>query len=345
VCRRGWSALGQPNLATWSAKGVGDFNGDGADDILWQHQTNGSVGTWLVKNAKYNGWYGLGQTNAAIWTVKGVGDFNGDGTDDILWHSQTNGTVGTWLVKNASYNGWTSFGYADPAAWSVTGTGRFNADSVSDVLLQNASIGTVRSWFVKNAANIGSADLGSPNPLTWNLAGTQIKKLVVSGMLAAGGAADASAETGSLTEAELTPIVEQAIARWIQAGLDASMAAKLRSVQFVVGDLAGAALGYASEEANRVYLDINAAGRGWYVDATPATDEEYAGVEGGLRAVDSRAVDRIDLLTVVEHELGHILGFDDLDALAENQLMNGTLGVGARVNPYLKSVDLALASA
>ena len=51
-----------------------------------------------------------------------------------------------------------------------------------------------------------------------------------------------------------------------------------------------------------------------------------------LQAVDPRAVDRIDLLTVVEHELGHIAGLDDLDALADD-LMSGVLGVGVRRSP------------
>ena len=51
-----------------------------------------------------------------------------------------------------------------------------------------------------------------------------------------------------------------------------------------------------------------------------------------LRAIDPRAVDRIDLLTVVEHELGHVAGLGDLDASADN-LMSGVLGVGVRWNP------------
>ena len=35
---------------------------------------------------------------------------------------------------------------------------------------------------------------------------------------------------------------------------------------------------------------------------------------------------------VVEHELGHVAGLGDLDALANN-LMIGTLGIGNRRNP------------
>ena len=50
-----------------------------------------------------------------------------------------------------------------------------------------------------------------------------------------------------------------------------------------------------------------------------------------LRAVDPRAIDRIDLLTVVEHELGHMLGLSDL-ASSANDLMSRTLSVGVRRN-------------
>ena len=128
--------------------------------------------------------------------------------------------------------------------------------------------------------------------------------------------------------------------------MDAATLEKLAHVQFVITDLPGADLGEAVAAANRVYLDTNAAGNGWFIDPTPATDEEFAatGSSRQLQAVDPRAVDRIDLLTVVEHELGHVAGFDDLDALADN-LMSGVLGTGIRRNPYPDCADMALASA
>ena len=73
-------------------------------------------------------------------------------------------------------------------------------------------------------------------------------------------------------------------------------------------------------------IDRNAAGYGWFVDPTPTLDEEFAssGTSGQLTAVDPQAVDRIDLLTVVEHELGHIVGLKDIDAVSDD-VMSGVL--------------------
>ena len=50
---------------------------------------------------------------------------------------------------------------------------------------------------------------------------------------------------------------------------------------------------------------------------------------GETVALDPKAVDRIDLLTVVEHELGHMLGLSDLDA-SVGSLMSGQLANGTR---------------
>ena len=62
-----------------------------------------------------------------------------------------------------------------------------------------------------------------------------------------------------------------------------------------------------------------------------------------LRATDPRAVDRVDLLTVVEHELGHIAGLDDLDASIAG-LMHGQLATGVRRTVGTKEIDAVLAA-
>ena len=78
--------------------------------------------------------------------------------------------------------------------------------------------------------------------------------------------------------------------------------------------------------------------RGWFVDATPGGDEEFALRDGRLQAIDASLADeRVDLLTVVAHELGHVLGLDDLDAGEE--LMAGALSPGVRRLPTDSILD------
>ena len=151
----------------------------------------------------------------------------------------------------------------------------------------------------------------------------------------------AAASAPTLTQAQLAPIVQQALAQWGSTGLSAADVEKLRQVQFVVTDLSGSQLGEAA--GNVIYLDANAAGEGWFVDPTPAQNEEFSASTGSqqLHAIDPRALDRIDLLTVVEHELGHVLGLNDLNALADD-VMDGVLGVGVR--RLASHVDAALVS-
>ena len=87
----------------------------------------------------------------------------------------------------------------------------------------------------------------------------------------------------SLTQSELLPIVQEALARWKNAGLDAATLARMSRAQFVISDLPGAELG--EDDANIIVLDGDAAGHGWFVDPTPALDEEFA--SAGIYANES----------------------------------------------------------
>ncbi|MFL5337504.1 MAG: matrixin family metalloprotease, partial [Geminicoccaceae bacterium] len=68
---------------------------------------------------------------------------------------------------------------------------------------------------------------------------------------------------------------------------------------------------------------------GWFVDASPWDNEEFAGHGNGgelLAAPSSPAFGRADLLTVVLHELGHVLGLGHTDGPGhDHDLMAETL--------------------
>ena len=100
------------------------------------------------------------------------------------------------------------------------------------------------------------------------------------------------------------------------------------SIQFEIADLPGEQLGQTVGE--RILIDTDAAGYGWFVDATPYDDIEFSrtGVRSELVAApQSPAVGTVDLLTVVMHELGHVTG---LNHTTNSSFMDAVLPLGTR---------------
>ena len=140
-------------------------------------------------------------------------------------------------------------------------------------------------------------------------------------------------EEQALSNEALRPIVDAAIALWTDAlALDAATVNRLEAVTFQPIDLPDLTLGQTVGDT--VYIDVDAAGYGWFIDTTPEDDAEFQGqaADGSLMALgDSDAYGLIDLLTVVTHELGHVLGFDHVDpTLDADDLMRATLDAGER---------------
>ncbi|HET9637578.1 MAG TPA: cadherin-like domain-containing protein, partial [Allosphingosinicella sp.] len=140
------------------------------------------------------------------------------------------------------------------------------------------------------------------------------------------------AATG-LTQADLSAMVEAAIQRWVDAGATAAQVDAMRAVQFGIVDMSGIFLGSSTHGV--VNIDTDGAGKGWFVDSTPGEDSEFGGSGTKLTAVSGGSADgKIDLLTVVMHELGHQIGLgDEYGSSDKNDLMYGYANVGERRLP------------
>lgn len=151
---------------------------------------------------------------------------------------------------------------------------------------------------------------------------------------------DTTIATTPLTQQDVDAARAAALDRFRNAGVSEADIAHLSQVRITVDDLSGDLLGLAT--TGGIVLDVNAAGNGWFIDPTPGRDEEFAGTGSELRAIDLSAARRMDLLTVVMHELGHKLGLDDLHSqLHPDALMTAKLPVGTRRLPTSEELDEA----
>jgi hypothetical protein len=138
----------------------------------------------------------------------------------------------------------------------------------------------------------------------------------------------------ALTVAQLAPIVQQAMLDWTAAGLSAAQQAILNSVQFQIVNLGHGVLSQTGMGMSVVTLDATADGYGWFIDPAPATSTAFSRRTAPAEFTalpGSPAYGHVDLLTVVEHELGHVLGLDDANPQqVGHDIMTATLATGVR---------------
>lgn len=108
----------------------------------------------------------------------------------------------------------------------------------------------------------------------------------------------------------------------------------MAEIELVIADIPDATL--ATAMGNTITLDANAAGYGWFVEASPEADGEFFAPQSDVEDSAVRGIfnaGRMDLLTAMVHEIGHVLGYDH--SHHSDDVMFASLAAGVRRQPSL----------
>ena len=129
-----WVSVGGGYDANWTMIGCGDFDGDGADDVLMSY--NGGRKYYAVALDGSASELAVSDTG---WEVRAIGDFSGDGRDDVVAFHLETGLVAKWADGDSS--NWSQLGQLDAKDWFVVGCGDYDGDAKDDLLVRQYSTG------------------------------------------------------------------------------------------------------------------------------------------------------------------------------------------------------------
>jgi hypothetical protein len=255
-----------------------------------------------------------------------VGDWTSSGSVGIgvfdpatyTWYLRSSATPGAPDVGVFQYGG---VGWK-PIAGDWFGAGRTGIGAL------DPSTGI---WYLRGEAAAGAPDAGQFGfgaPGWAPVAGTFVP---AQHLLAAGG--EGLGGVALLHQGQLRSAVAGALGRLNAAGADPALLSGLGSARYDVAALPPGVLGLTDMAARLVTVSADAAGYGWFADASAGSDAAFAPGGPGSPLValpGSPAQGRMDLLTAVLHEMGHLAGRPDEGMAGPGDLMADVLPPGAR---------------
>ena len=152
---------------SWKVDGVGDFDGDGHEDVALARRTQG-----VIEILHMNGAVLASRTTRKApspdWQLIAAPDADGDGVSELVWQNNSSFEV---RIESMAAPGQTHALLPARTAWRVVGSGDLDGDGTQDLLVRNRDTKRI-SPLLLNGARATLASYGAASPhRTWQLRG------------------------------------------------------------------------------------------------------------------------------------------------------------------------------
>jgi hypothetical protein len=165
------SSVALPTVAdlNYVVGGVGDFNRDGNQDILWRNQATGANIIYYMNGTSVGLTTSFQGAPNVAWRIRSVNDWNHDGWPDVILRNTTTGQNVIWIMAGNSITTTTYLPTITDQNWELSGTGDTNFDGQEDVFWRNTSNGQVVLFFMNGVVTSSTTSLQTITDQNWKI--------------------------------------------------------------------------------------------------------------------------------------------------------------------------------
>jgi hypothetical protein len=136
----------------WRIAALGDTDGDGFADIIWQHN-DGWLAVWRMRSTTVlqTSFLDLPKLSDTRWKIVAATDLNGDRKADLIWREQTEGWLAAWYLNGTAvtFTDYLSQRRVPDLDWVLVTAGDVDGSGVPALVWQHRVNRSVCIWLMR----------------------------------------------------------------------------------------------------------------------------------------------------------------------------------------------------